>query len=196
MLRKFIISVAVILLLTSGAFADIGQVERFSIGSLNIVGRSGLVGSAKGGNLVIFSHSQKIQKPWFSTKIKQEEKGVLVQYGKAQGTGGVSGVAQRAKIRGIQGQYTKPFGSTMQGQCLKVNLGQIALKSGGVGSTQGVQGFIGGQSQKISTPHVTNTGKQFVAIGQYASVSGGGGSTGIVVNAVSVEMSQGQVVGK
>lgn len=194
MRRKYLISAAVIMLLTSGAFADIGQVECFSIGSLNIVGRSGLVGSAKGGNLVVFSHSQKIQKPWFSTKIKQEEKGILVQYGKAQGTGGASGVVQCAKIRGIQGQYIKPFGSTMQGQCLKVSLGQVALKSGGVGSTQGVQGFIGGQSQKISTPHVISTEKQFVAVGQCASVSGGEDSTGIVVNAVSVEMGQGQIV--
>jgi hypothetical protein len=194
--RKFLISMAVILMLTSGAFANIGQIECFSIGSLNIVGRSGMVGSAKGGNLVIFSHSQKIQKPWFSTKFKQEEKGILVQYGKAQGTGGVSGVAQRAKIRGIQGQYTKPFGLTTQGQCLKVNLGQVALESGGVGSAQGLQGFVGVQSQKITTPHMTSTGKQFVGVGQYASVSGGEGSTGIVVNAVSVEMGQGQVVSK
>ena len=91
MLRKFFIVAAVILLFTSGTLADIGQVECFSIGSLNIVGRRGPVGSAKGGNLVVFSHSQKIQKPWFSTKLKQEEKGILVQYGTAQGTGGVSG---------------------------------------------------------------------------------------------------------
>ena len=196
MLRKFLISAAVILLLTSAAFADIGQVECFSIGSLNIVGRCGPVGSAKGGNIVVFGHSQKIQKPWFPTKIKQGEKGILVQYGTAQGTGGVSGVAQGAKVKGIQRQYTKPFGPTVQGQCLKVSLGQVALKAGGVGGTKGVQGFVGGQSQKITTPYMTSTEKQFVGVGQYSSVSGGEGSTGIVVNAVSVEMGQGQIVGR
>ena len=194
MLRKFFIVAAVILLFTSGTLADIGQVECFSIGSLSIVGRRGPVGSAKGGNLVVFSRSQKIQKPWFSTKLKQEEKGILVQYGTAQGTGGVSGVAQGAKVQGIQGQCAKTFGPTMQGQCLKVNLGQVALKAGGVGSAQGVQGFVGAQSQKITTPCMTSTGKQFVGVGQYASVSGGEGSSGIVINTVKVEMGQGQVV--
>ncbi|MBL7146314.1 MAG: hypothetical protein ISS76_18900 [Phycisphaerae bacterium] len=194
MIRKFLIFVVVILLFSSGTIADIGQVEGFSIGALNLVGRCGPIGSAQGGNIVIIGHSQQIQKPCFFTKASQEEKGILVQYGTAKGAGGVSGVAQSAKVQGMQGQLTKPFGSTVQGQRLNVNLGQVALKTGGVGSTQGVQGFVGGQSQTITTPRMTSTQTQCVGVGQYSAVSGGKGSKGIVVNTVNVEMGQGQIV--
>jgi hypothetical protein len=194
MIRKFLIFAAVILLLTSGALADIGQVEGFSIGALNIVGRCGPIGSAQGGNIVVIGHSQQIHKPYFSTTARQEEKGILVQHGTAKGAGGLSGVVQSATVQGMQGQPTKPFGQTMQGQGLKVNLGQVALKSGGVGGTKGVQGFVGGQSQTVSTPRMTSTETQFVGVGQYSAISGRKGSKGIVVNTVNVEMGQGQIV--
>jgi hypothetical protein len=194
MLRKFLISAAVILLLTSGALADIGQVEGFSKCALNLVGRCGPVGSAQGGQIVIIGHSQQIQKPCFFTTARQEEKGILIQYGTANGTGGVSGVAQHATGQGLQSQYTRPFGSTLQGQGLNLNLGQVALKTGGVGSAQGVQGLVGHQSQTITTPRMSSTETQFVGIGQYSSVSGDKGSTGIVVNTVDVKMGQGQIV--
>lgn len=192
MLRKFLIVAAVILLFSSGATADIGQVEGFSIGALNMVGRCGPIGSARGGNIVVFGHSQQIQKPRFYTTARQKETGILFQYGTAKGAGGVSGVVQGAKVKGLQGQYTKPFGSTVQGQGLKVKLGQVTLKAGGVGATKGVQGFVGGQSQTITTPRMTSTQTQCVGVGQYSAVSGSRGSKGIVVNTVNVEMGQGQ----
>ena len=194
MLRKFLIVAVVILPFSSGALADIGQVEGFSIGALNLVGRCGPIGSAQGGNIVIIGHSQQIQKPYFSTTAMQGEKGILVQYGTAKGAGGVSGVAQRATVQGMQGQHTGPFGPTVQRQRLNVNLGQVALKGGGGGSTQGGQGFVGGQGQTITTPRMTSTETQFVGVGQYSAVSGGKGSKGIVVNTVNVEMGQGQIV--
>ena len=195
MLRKFLLFTAVILLLSSGALADIGQVEGFSIGAHNLVGRCGPIGSAQGGNIVVIGHSQQIQKPFFSTTARQEEKGILVQHGTAKGARGVSNVIQNATVQGLQGQHTKPFGSTVQGQSLNVNLGQVTMKAGGVGCTQGVQGFVGGQSQTVTTPQMTSTETQFVGVGQFSSVSGGRGSNGIVANNVNVEMGQGQIVG-
>jgi hypothetical protein len=194
MLRKFLIVAVVILLFSSGALADIGQVEGFSIGALNLVGRCGPIGSAQGGNIVAIGHSQQVQKPWPCTTARQKETGILLQYGTAKGAGGVSGVAQGAKVKGLQGQHTKPFGKAVQGQRLSVNLGQVALKAGGVGGAKGVQGFVGGQSQTITTPRMTSTQTQFVGIGQCSAVSGGQGSKGIVVNTVSVKMGQGQIV--
>ncbi len=194
MLRTFLIFAVVILLLTSGAFADIGRIEGFSIGARNLVGRCGPVGSAHGGKMVIIGHSQKVYKPCFSIKARQQEKGIFVQYGSAKGTGGLSGVAQCAKVKGRQAQNINPFGPTVQGQRLNVNLGQVALKAGGVGCTQGVQGFVGGQSQKITTPRMNSTESQFVGIGQFSAVSGRKGSIGIVVNTVDVKMGQEQIV--
>lgn len=194
MLSKFLVFAAVILLLASGALADIGQVEGFSKCALNIVGIYGPIGSAHGGKMVVIGHSQQVYKPCFFTKARQEEKGVLIQYGTAKGAGGMSGITQHAKVQGIQAQHNKPFGPTVQGQRLNLNLGQVATKTGGVGSTEGVQSFVGGQSQKITTPRMTTTETQFVGVGQFSSVSGRKGSTGIVVNTVDVKMGQGQIV--
>ena len=169
MLRKCLLSVAVILLLSSGALADIGQVQGFSIGALNLVGRYGGRGEAEGGNIAIVNHSQEVYKPLRSS-VWQEEKGVLVQFGSARGTGGVSGVAQHATVQGLQGQLTGRFGSTVQGQHLNVGLGQVAIKSGGVGGAVGAQGFVGGQSQTIVTPRMISTESQFVLVEELYAV--------------------------
>lgn len=194
MLKKFLLFVAVILFLSSGALAGIGQIGGIEIGAVNLVGRCGGPGSAEGGNIAIVNQSQKVHKPFHGILARQEEKGILVQYGSARGAGGMSGVAQCASVQGLQGQLTERFGPTVQGQCLNVGLKQVALKACGVGGAEGVQGFIGGQSQKINTPHITGTESQFVGVVQYSSVSGGPGSKAIVVNTVDVKMGQGQIV--
>jgi hypothetical protein len=193
MLRKFLILSVVVLLFTSGAFADVGQVKGFSIGALNMVTRCGPVGSAQGGNMVVVGQSQEVQKPFFTT-AKQQQGGTLVQHGSTFGSHGVSSVVQGAKINGFQGQHVTPFGSTGQGQSLNVSLGQTAMKFGGVGHTQGVQSFVGGQSQTITTPRMTSTESQLLVVGQCATVSGGRGSNAMVVNTVNVNMGQGQNV--
>ncbi len=191
--KKCLLSVAVILLLSSGAFAGIGQVQGFEIGALNLVGRCGGLGSAEGGNIAIVNHSQEVYKPLRSS-VWQEEKGVLVQFGSAEGAGGLSGVAQHATVQGLQGQLTGPFGTTVQGQHLNVGLGQVAIKAGGIGGAVGAQGFVGSQTQVITTPGTISTESQFVGVAQYSNVSGRLGSNAIVVNTVNVNMGQGQIV--
>ena len=64
MLRKFLLFVAVILLLSSGALADIGQIGGIEIGAVNLVGRCGGPGSAKGGNIAVVNQSQEVHKPF------------------------------------------------------------------------------------------------------------------------------------
>jgi hypothetical protein len=194
MLRKFLILSIFILLFTSAAFANVGHVQGFSIGSLNMVVRCGPVGSAHGGNMVTIGQSQQLQKPCFYTNANQQQGGTLVQCGVAHGRCGVSGVTNNAAIHGSQGQHVKPFGSAGQGQGLSVNLGQVAMKHGGVGGANGAQNFVGGQSQTISTPGTTSTESQFVGVGQFAAVSGSRGSNAMVVNSVNVNMGQGQNV--
>jgi hypothetical protein len=144
--------------------------------------------------MVVVSQSQQVHKPYYSVTARQEAEGVLVQRAATKGCGGASGVAQGAKIQGIQGQLAKPYGPKAQEQALNVKLGQVAMKKGGVGCTHGMQSFVGGQSQTITTPHVTATQTQVVGAEQYSAVSGRRGSKGMVVNTVNVEMTQGQNV--
>ena len=102
MLRRFALSVVIILLLSSGAFAFIGQVEGFSIEANNLVGRAGRRGSAEGGNLLAAYHEQMGYDACRGTMAIQKEGGVLGQYASAVGRGGRSGVGQKSILKKIR----------------------------------------------------------------------------------------------
>ncbi|MBA7698205.1 hypothetical protein ES703_106880 [subsurface metagenome] len=191
MLKRFTLSVVIILLLSSGAFALVGQAEGFSIEASNLVGRRGGVGSAQGGNMLTAYHDQVGFDARTGTIAIQQEGGVLGQTATAAGVGGRSGVGQEALVCGLQGQLaTNP---QIQGQVLGVRLGQGAYKSGGVGGAVGGQAFVGGQSQILCSPTGTSAQSQFVGAGQYSAVSGGPCSSAVALNDADILMGQGQI---
>ena len=194
MLRGFSLSVAVILLLSSGTFAAIGQAEGFSIGALNMVQKVGGAGWAEGGNLAIVGHSQKVHTA--GTAAIQKEAGILIQGAKAFGICGATKIKQDASVDGLQSQLVVPgkHGFQAQGQSLTVGLDNVVRKTGGIGGASGAQGFIGGQKQTLVTPSGTGTNSQFVGAAQFASVSGGPGSNVVVNNSLDVQMGQSQII--
>ena len=193
MFRKFLLSAVVVLLLSSGALAGIGQLQGYSIGAVNLVERAGLLGSAEGGNSVMVSHGQEIYKPGTNSHAIQEGTGILIQSAVTEGIGGLSGVAQGASVQSLQGQLTGPFGSTAQGQCLNLGLEQLAIKTGGIGAAVGAQGFVGSQTQIIATPSMVSAESQFVGATQYSAVAGGPLSNSVVDNVLQVKLGQGQI---
>ncbi len=194
MLRGFSLSVAVILLLSSGALAAIGQAEGFSIGALNIVQRVGGAGWAEGGNLAIVGHSQKAYAA--GTAAIQKETGILIQGARAVGICGAIKILQNASVDGLQSQLVMPGkrGFQAQGQSLTVGLDNVVRKTGGVGGAAGAQGFVGGQNQILVTPGGTSVNSQFVGAAQFASVSAHPGSNVVVNNSLDVQMGQSQIV--
>ena len=194
MLRGFSLSVAVILLLSSGAFAAIGQAEGFSIGALNKVQRVGGAGWAQGGNLVMVGHSQKIHTA--GIKAVQKESGILFQGAKDVGICGATKIKQNASVDGMQSQLVIPgrHGFQAQGQSLTVGLDNVVRKSGGIGGAEGAQCFVGEQSQNLVTPGGTIANSQVVRVAQFASVSGCPGSNVVVNNSLDVQMGQSQIV--
>ncbi len=194
MLRGFSLSVAVILLLSSGALAAIGQAEGFSIGALNIVQRVGGAGWAEGGNLAIVGHSQKAYAA--GTAAIQKETGILIQGARAVGICGATKILQNASVDGLQSQLVMPGkrGFQAQGQSLTVGLDNVVRKTGGVGGAAGAQGFVGGQNQILVTPGGTSVNSQFVGAAQFASVSAHPGSNVVVNNSLDVQMGQSQIV--
>ena len=194
MLRGFSLSVAVILLLSSGAFADIGQAEGFSIGALNMVQRVGGAGWAEGGNLVMVGQSQKVHAA--GTTAIQKETGILFQGAKAVGICGATKVQQNASADGLQSQLvvTGRHGFQAQGQSLAVGLDNVVRQTGGVGGAVGAQGFVGGQNQVLVTPGGTSANSQVVGAAQLASVSAHPGSNVVVNNSLNVQMGQSQIV--
>jgi len=195
MLGKFLLSVAVILLLCSGVFADIGQVERFSIGGLNVIIRVGQVGSARAVNQAVIGHRQRTYDACIGSSARQKETAKLMQRAYDVGTGGITRIVQKASAKGLQRQIVRydDAGRQAQGQRLKVGLQQIACEAGGVGDPVGTQSFVGSQEQITTTPGGTSSESQFVRAEQYAAVDAGQSSGAQVKNVIDINMSQRQI---
>jgi hypothetical protein len=200
--RKLILSLAFVLLLSSGAFACvgkpggfsvIGQAEGFSIDALNVVGRCGGVGSAEGGNMVMVGHAQEAHDVAGGTAALQEETAILTQSASSTGMGGASGVVEEAIINGSQGQNVGP-GMRAEGQSLEVGLNTVTNQTGSIGGALGAQGFVGAQNQMEITPNGISTGSQFVGAAQFSSVSGGPWSSVMVSNGLDVNLTQDSIV--
>ncbi|HUT46435.1 MAG TPA: hypothetical protein VMX36_09120 [Sedimentisphaerales bacterium] len=194
MLRSFSLSVGVILLLSSGVFAAIGQAEGFSISALNMVQRVGGAGWAESGNMVMVGQGQRAYTA--GTAAIQKETGILIQGARVAGHGGATKILQNASVDGLQSQIVVlgKHGFQAQGQILTVGLDNVIRKTGGIGGAEGAQGFVGGQHQMLVTPGGTGVNSQVVGAAQYASVSGGPCSNVVVKNSLDVKMGQSQIV--
>lgn len=193
MLRKILLSAVVILLLSSGAFANIGHVQGFSIGAFNKVQIVGGPDPAVGGNMLEVGQRQTTRNPRLgSAAIKQG--GILTQHARVRGRGGTIGIVQNASVDGSQHQFIggRRRGSNTHGQSLNLNLNTTARKpGGGIGCVVGSQSFVGGQSQRQATRGGFSTSSQFVQAEQGVKIMGGPRSNVVVENNINVTMFQG-----
>jgi len=195
MLRSFSLSVMVILLLSSGVFANIGQAEGFSISALNNVQRVGGAGWAESGNMVVVDHGQRAYAK--GTVAVQRESWIVLQGARVTGLGGATKILQNASVEAGQQQSIaagRKYDLLQQGQSLKVGLDNVIRKTGGIGTAAGAQGFFGSQQQVINTPSGKAESYQTVGAAQFASVSSGPHSNVVIVNTIDVDMGQGQAV--
>lgn len=193
MLRKILLSAVVILLLSSGAFAKIGQVQSFEIGALNKAKVVGGFGMASGRNYLEIAQRQMERKACLGTAAVKQA-GILTQHARARARCGEIGVKQNASVDGSQHQFIggRRRGSHAQGQSLNLNLNTIARKpNGGVGRAVGSQSFIGEQSQKQATRGRFSKSSQFVQAEQGVKIIGGRCSNVVVRNNLNVAMFQG-----
>jgi len=191
--KKFLISVAVILLLSSGVFADIGQTQGFEIGALNKVKVVGGPGMASGRNYLEIGQRQMERKACLGSAAMKQA-GTLTQHARARARGGAIGVVQNASVDGSQKQFIGHGhrGSHQQGQSLNLNLSTIARKPrGAIGRAIGSQSFVGEQSQKQTYRGGSITSSQFVRAEQSVKIIGGPSSNVVVKNNLDVSMFQG-----
>jgi len=192
MLRNFLFSVAVILLLSPGVFADIGQTQSFEIGALNKVKVVGGFGTASGENHLEIGQRQKEQYACLGSAAMKQG-GILNQHARAQARGGAVGLLQNASVDGSQNQSIGHGhrGSHTQQQNLNLNLNTFAHKPpGGIGRTIGSQSFVGEQSQKQTYRGGFSTSSQFVQAEQCVKIVGDRSSAVVVNNTLDVKMSQ------
>lgn len=186
----FVVCIAIVCVLSSEAFAAIGQAEGFLVGAGN--GVTLLTdGAAENVNIVIVENSQDASSPAGQVTARQSETGSLVQATSAVGMGGIFEAAQGAGAIGEQWQFVPDFGSLgVQGQDLDAGLGQEVVKVGGVGNVLAVQAFIGCQVQYIVTPFGISANVQYVGVSLFDGLGGGPDSTTAVAAGANIGAGQ------
>jgi len=131
MLRRFVLTSAVALWVSTGAFADTYQVQGYTIGTVNdvILLRGHQIGQG--------SHTIAITNQQSATDVFGLWTG--------QSQGGISGVEQ-GTIGFGDGTQGRRLPMTVQQGMMLLGLTQTPLMIGRAGGTQGFGGFIGGQN--------------------------------------------------
>lgn len=187
MYKGFVVSIAFVLM-SSGAFAAIGQAEGFGVGASNLVLLLGGPGAVYGGNVGMVGHGQQATDGW-GTIAMQNEAGILNQGASAVSTFGPLGVAQDAGAAGQQWQLAAG-GLGLQGQDIDLYLAQELFKLDGVGGVLGAQGAVVGQVQIIVGPYGVSGDAQFVGAAQFGAVGGGPGATSTITEGLSIGADQ------
>ena len=192
MYKRLILSAVVVLLMCSGAFASIGQLQSGSIGSAMLVGRAGGAGSAESAVIIPFGQNQYRWDSASNATVFQTQNGLLAQGATAVGRGGMSGVMQSAGVDAGQGQLVAgPL--TLQGEKIDVGMTQGVAKIGGIGGATAFQAVVVGQTQITSSPGGISVQGQTVGATQFSAVVGGPCSNAVAGSQVGVNLQQGQI---
>jgi len=176
MYKRFAVSAAFLLLLSSVALAQV-QVQTMTLGpALNYVG---LLGDGAVGNIstTVAGAEQLVTGPCHTTGY-QGTVGSLVQAAGAVGLCGAFDVMQYGDAAGLQVQAQVPGvpGSEIQDQNLGANLTQQVNQFGGQGSALGLQTFVGVQTQLSFNPWGGSANVQGIGVSLYDALGGGPGS--------------------
>ena len=197
MLRKFLLSVAVVLLLSSGVFADIGLTQDFEIIGSNPVKVVGGFGKGYGRNYLEIGQEKMESKACLGSAVMKQG-GIFTQEARVRARSGVAelSVKQQASVDGSQNSFIgRGHGyrvSHTQGQSLNLNFNTIARKPfNAAGRVKGSQSFVGGQSQNQTYRGGSSAGSQFIHAEQDVKIKGGPNSNVVVNNTLDVKMNQG-----
>jgi hypothetical protein len=197
MLRKFLLFLSVIMLLSSGAFADIGLTQDFEIIGSNPVKVIGGFGKGYGRNYLEIGQEKMESKACLGSAVMKQG-GIFTQEARVRYRSGVAEVSvkQQASVDGSQNSFIghghRRKVSHTQGQSLNLNFNTIARKPfNAVGRVKGSQSFVGGQSQEQTYRGGFSTSSQFVQAEQDVKIKGGPNSNVVVDNTLDVKMSQG-----
>lgn len=199
---RLLLSLAVLVLLSSPAFAAVYQSQQYTMPATNLVFKSGGVGSVVGQNLGTVVQDQGAFGGCGDMAVQQQT-GALSQGAAAAGMCGWLSVCQEAVAEGSQSQgpgaviqiYPTPPIPQIQEQDANVGMGQAATKDGGTGTAVGTQAFLGGQNQMSAAPGKAVAGQaQTGGAAQYGMVGGGPCSSGTAVQSVDVSAEQDSLV--
>jgi len=164
--KLFAVAIGFILLLSSGAFADIGSEQQFTIQASNVGTVTGPgVGAVASTNIIPVFNSQQAVESSGTIITVQTVAGSLFQGASATGLSDIYGYQQGAFVGGNQWQALSGlFGIGQQGQDLGTQFSQDVIGMGGWGAAAAAQSFAGNQNQLILTPNGVNANIQCVGV--------------------------------
>jgi hypothetical protein len=167
--KGFAISIAVVLLLISEAFAADAteQEQQFVITTSNYGALEGSgVGAVSSFNFVPLANVQQTINDSGNIQYVQTSIGSLFQGANAAGFLGAYGFNQNALTVGDQWQGTPSYLILgLQSQDLGTAFTQNIINVGGLGSAAAIQNFVGNQNQFIVTPYGVSANVQVLGIG-------------------------------
>ena len=201
MLRKFLLSTVIVLLLSSGVFADIGLTQDFEIIGSNPVKAVGGFGKGYGRNYLEIGQEKMESKACLGSAVMKQG-GIFTQEARVRTRSGVAEVSvrQQASVDGSQNSFIGHGRgrrvSHTQGQSLNLNFNTIARKPfNAVGRVKkSSQSFVGGQSQEQSYRGGFSASSQFIHAELDVKIKGGPSSNVVVNNTLDVKMNQGNSV--
>jgi hypothetical protein len=195
MLKKFVFSTVIILLVSSGAFACIGVIDQ---GQDFTVGLHGVVGLFHGYNNGSYFQMASVNNGQSASGVSplhasQNQTGFFVNSGNAEARRGSVLVKGLLEADGAQEQYVRRYGPMNQNQSLGLTSNQL-LKVRGSGEGDALNAAVMHQRQDATNAAGSMNQSSSVMVLQSSDLTGCGRSCGIVVNCVSVETNQNQAV--
>jgi hypothetical protein len=194
MLRRFVLSLAIVLCVTAGAFAGITQLQDYIVGATNGILLQHGHQNGDGSHTICINNDQcaeKICGAW----ANQSQTALLNQIGTACGDCAVLAVGQTFDALAGQTQAIGDcVGPMLQGQDFGLIGTQLVSKSHGGGSGTANQVFAGNQNQAAGTP--VGAMRESSAIGAFenAALAGSAGATGAVTGGMSLSTIQAQAI--
>lgn len=184
--KGFAVSIVLVLLLSSGTFGAIDQIQQFNVGASNIGSLAGAgAGAISSFNVVPLTNVQTTS-VGDGLQYVQIGVGSLYQGGTAGGLFGQYGFDQGAAASGVQFQVSpNVYTLGAQGQDMGTLLTQNVVGTGGLGSAVAVQNFIGGQTQLATAPYGVQVNAQVLGVGVLDGLGGHVAdviSRGLVIN--------------
>ena len=178
---RMLISLIIVAMVSSSAFADVGVGNASNLTAINLVGRLG-PGVVGGGNT--FTNLQSQLATDGANMAVGDQADMLVQSGNSVGIGGAGGVLNVADVNKFQGALaTCPVKA--EGNHTDLSMVNV-VGNVGPGATLGGNGYIGGQNTIASGPGGVAGGGQTVGVIQTGSVIG----NGLVVNVTDANLNQ------
>jgi len=194
MLKCFVYSLVIVLLVSAGATAGIQQLQDFTIGVTNAVDL--LHGHSSGiGSQIAVVNSEQFAPEVCRLWAIQDENAILHQAGSAVGRCAVLSLLQQGAAIGAQEQFlTDGCGPKSQGQVLGVGLVQEITRSEGPGGASATHDFVGDRLQALGSVSGSMSQDQFLHAIEQTDINGAADSEGRVTSGAVVTATQLQAI--